>query len=301
MPGSPGGRDVSPTFPTLVSVVIPARNAATVIAGQLEGLSRQDYPGAWELIVADNASTDDTAALAADWAAKLPTLRVVPAAARLGINHARNVGAAAARGDFLVFCDADDVATPGWLHAMVEAARGADIIGGHTDHTALNPARARCWRPPVPLDRLSSLFGFLPYAEGASLGVHSEVFQRLGGFNEDYVGGGDEVEFCWRAQLASYTVGHAPDAVMCYRLRDRLWPLAKQAYGYGRADAHLYRDFRPHGLSPLDAGAGFPSWGRLIRRLPELASPDRAGAWVYSAARRCGQLTGSLRYGVRCP
>jgi GT2 family glycosyltransferase len=141
----------------------------------------------------------------------------------------------------------------------------------------------------------------LPYAVGASLGVRTEVFQRLGGFSEEYAGGGDDVEFCWRAQLACYTLGHAPDAVMCYRLRDRLWPLAKQGYGYGRSDAHLYRDFRPHGLPPLRAGAGFRSWGRLIRRLPELASRDRAGAWVYGAAWRCGRLMGSLRYRVLCP
>src|SRR6185437_13068019 len=55
------GTKISSTFPRLVSVVIPARNAAAVIAGQFEGLSRQEYRGAWELIVADNASTDDTA------------------------------------------------------------------------------------------------------------------------------------------------------------------------------------------------------------------------------------------------
>jgi glycosyltransferase involved in cell wall biosynthesis len=301
LPTSPHGTEIPSLFPTLVSVVIPARNAAAVIAGQLGGLSRQEYRGAWELIVADNASTDNTAAVAADWAVKLPELRVVPAAARLGINHARNVGAAAARGDFLVFCDADDVATPGWLHAMVEAARSADIVGGHPDHVTLNTARVRCWRPSVLPDRLPSVFGFLPYAVGASLGVRTEVFQRLSGFNEDYADGGDDVEFCWRAQLASYTLGHAPNAVMCYRLRDRLWPLAKQGYGYGRSDAHLYRDFRPHGLPPLRTGAGFRSWGQLIRRLPELASHDRVGAWVYGAAWRCGRLTGSLRYRVLCP
>jgi hypothetical protein len=152
---------------------------------RLGGLSRQEYRGAWELIVADNTSTDDTAAVAADWAAELPELRVVPAAARLGINHARNVGAATARG------------------------------------ISSSSATPMTWPP--------------------------------------------------RAGCA------------------------------GRSDAHLYRDFRPHGLSPLRAGAGLRSWGRLIRRLPELASHDRIGAWVFDAAWRCGRLMGSLRYGVLCP
>ncbi|MCA1835885.1 MAG: glycosyltransferase, partial [Actinobacteria bacterium] len=233
VPGSRRGGEALPTFPTLVSVVIPARNAAAVIAGQLEGLSRQEYCGAWEIIVADNASTDDTAAVAAGWAARVPELRVISAAGRLGINHARNAGAAVARGDFIVFCDADDVATPGWLQGMVEATSRADVVGGHPDHVTLNTPRVRCWRQSVRPDELPNAFGFLPYAVGASLGVRTDAFQRLGGFNEEYAGGGDDVEFCWRAQLASYTLGHAPDAVMCYRLRDRLWPLAKQGYGYG--------------------------------------------------------------------
>jgi glycosyltransferase involved in cell wall biosynthesis len=295
-----GGTDDPYPFPSLVSVVIPARNAATVIAGQLESLSRQDYSGAWELIVADNASSDDTAAVVTGWAARVPELRVVPAAARRGINHARNVGAAAARGDFLVFCDVDDMAAPTWLSAMANAARSADIVGGHLDHVALNTARVRSWRPSVHADELPRVFDFMPYAVGASLGVRAEVLHRLGGFSEEYAGGGDDVEFCWRAQLASCTLRHAPDAVMCYRLRNRLWPLARQRYGYGRSDAHLYRDFRPLGLPPLPPTAGLRCWGRLIRRLPELASPDLAGAWIYDAAWRCGRLMGSLRYRVAC-
>jgi glycosyltransferase involved in cell wall biosynthesis len=291
---------IPPAPPRMVSVVIPARNAAATISSQLQALSRQDYRGVWEVIVADNASTDDTASAAASWASGLPRLQVVCAASRPGINHARNVGARAARGDIIVFCDADDMAAPGWLRKMVEAIGSADVVGGRTDCTALNSARTRAWRAPLPDDRLPDIFGFLPYATGASLGVRTKVLQALGGFNEEYAGGGDDVEFCWRAQLASYTIGHAPDAVMFYRLRNRLLPLAKQGYGYGKSDAHLYRDFRPQGLPPFGVKAGISSWGRLLRRLPELASHDRAGAWVFGAAWRCGRLMGSLRYRVMC-
>ncbi|MDQ3934521.1 MAG: glycosyltransferase [Actinomycetota bacterium] len=286
--------------PECVSVVIPARNAASVIVSQLEGLARQCYEGAWEVIVADNGSTDATVAVALSWSDRLPALRVVPASGRKGVNHARNIGAAAAAGDFLVFCDADDVATPGWLLAMTEAAATADLVGGYPDHEALNSPQARCWRPVVRRDALPSVFGFLPYAVGASLGVWSEVFRQLGGFNEDYARGGDDVEFSWRAQLASFSLGHAPGAVMSYRLRERPWPLAKQGYGYGYSDAHLYRDFRRSGLPALPPGHGLRSWGQLARRLPELGRRQTAGAWVYGAAWRVGRLAGSARYRVIC-
>jgi glycosyltransferase involved in cell wall biosynthesis len=286
--------------PQLVTVIIPARDAADVLPGQLEALSRQEYSGVWEVVVADNGSSDHTAAVAAEWQHKLPELRVADASARPGINHARNRGAAAARGDLLLFCDADDAAAPGWLRAMVAAAADADLVGGYPEPYALHNQRACRWRPPQPRDRLPTMMNFLPYAVGASLGVRTEVLRALDGFNEAYTGGGDEVEFCWRAQLASYDMAFAPDAVMRYRVRERVWPLARQGYGYGRANAQLMRDFRAHGLPPVTARAATRRWLHLLRRLPELTSRELAGSWCYGAAWRIGLLVGSIRYRVLC-
>jgi GT2 family glycosyltransferase len=284
------------TFPTLVSIVVPARNVATVIGNQLAALSAQNYTGDWEVIVSDNGSTDGTTKAAACWAGRLPELRTVWAGTRLGVSHARNVGARAARGNFIIFCDADDMATPGWLRAMVASARTADVVGGRLNHTTLNPAPVGLWRDfgtalPIALD-------FLPYAVGASLGVHTEVLSALGGFNEDYRGGGDDVEFSWRAQLAGYTLGFASDAVMCYRHREGLYPLAKQAYGHGRAAVLLYRDFRPHGIASFDTRTIVRKWIALACGLPEIFDRDRVGDWVFRAGWRCGRLMGSLRYRV---
>ncbi|MGO4612689.1 glycosyltransferase family 2 protein [Nocardia sp. 2YAB30] len=287
-------------LPELVSVVIPARDAATVLPGQLAALSRQQYPGAWEVVVADNGSSDDTVAVAIEWRPKLPRLRVADASSRKGINHARNVGAAEARGDFLIFCDADDSATPGWLLAMAKASHTADLIGGYPEPYVVHNQHARTWRPPQPRDRLPEMMGYRPYAVGASLGVHAQVFHAVGGFNEAYGGGGDEVEFCWRAQNYSYTMAFAPDAVMRYRQREQLWPVVRQGYCFGRADAQLMRDFRPHGLRPVPVKAAARSWYHLIRRTPELIYPQRAGRWWYGAAWRLGRLVGSIRYRVRC-
>ncbi|MGK4579533.1 glycosyltransferase [Kitasatospora sp. HPMI-4] len=287
-------------MPELVSVVIPARDAALVLPGQLEALSRQEYPGAWEVVVADNGSADGTADAAREWRPELPELRVVDAFARKGINHARNVGAAAARGDFLVFCDADDAATPGWLRAMAQASRTADLVGGYPEYFAVHNRQACSWRRPQPRDRLPEMMGYLPYAVGATLGVRTEVLRALGGFNEGYAGGGDDVEFCWRAQLASYALVFAPDAVMRYRVREQLWQAARQAYGYGRADPRLMRDFRAHGLPPASTRSALRAWYRIARRLPEAISPERSGSWWHGAAWRAGRLVGSVRHRVRC-
>ncbi len=291
----------APWTPELVSVVIPALNAAPVLPDQLTALAGQDYTGPWEVVVADNGSTDGTAAVALRWQHRLPGLRVVDAAARKGINHARNAGAAAARGDYLVFCDADDAATPGWLRAMTAAAREADLVGGYPEPYAVGHHRACSWRAPIhPPDRLPEKMGFLPVALGATLGVRAEVLRALGGFNEEYAGGGDEVEFCWRAQLASYTIDFAPDAVMRYRVREQARAVARQGFGYGRGDALLMRDFRTHGLPPVTVLTAARTWYRLARRIPEIASPELYGRWWFDAAWRAGRLVGSIHHRVFC-
>ena len=86
-----------------LSVVIACYNAARTIGGQLESLARQEWSEPWEVIVADNGSTDGSAAIAEQYRSRLPSLRVVDASARRGQAYARNVGAKAARGVALAF------------------------------------------------------------------------------------------------------------------------------------------------------------------------------------------------------
>ena len=65
--------------PRSVSVVMPTRNVAETVGGQLAALAAQTYTGDWELVVADNGSTDDTAPVLHRWADRIPHLRVVDA------------------------------------------------------------------------------------------------------------------------------------------------------------------------------------------------------------------------------
>ena len=67
-----------------ISVIIPCLNAAGTLVEQLEALFGQDYSGEWELLVADNGSSDGTAELVESYRSKLPRLRFVDASARRG-------------------------------------------------------------------------------------------------------------------------------------------------------------------------------------------------------------------------
>lgn len=281
----------------LVSVVIPVRNASATLGAQLDALARQDHRGPWEVVIVDNGSTDDTAAVAAGWADRLPGLRVVSAVDRAGPAYARNVGAAEAKGELLVYCDGDDVASPGWLAAMVAAARDADVVGGRLDDTILNTAVTRSWRPAPPTDAAPPVQRFLPAAASANLAIRKEVLEDLGGWREDYVAGYEDVELCWRAQLAGRRFAFAPGAVMGYRYRTGLRDLARQYYAYGRMAPRLYRDFGPHGMPRSDLRTTAGAWKRVVADLPRaVRSPEARGVWVRNAATRLGRLVGCVRH-----
>lgn len=114
-----------------ISVVVAARNEADALPQLLEALDRQTHPSA-EVVIVDDASTDATAALAADWADGRPDARVVrvtePSSPRK--KHALSRGIAAARHDLLAITDADCTPPPDWLavHAATHADADEDLV-----------------------------------------------------------------------------------------------------------------------------------------------------------------------------
>lgn len=104
----------------LVSVVMPARDAESTIGTALDSLSAQSWQ-MLEILVVDNGSTDGTAAVARDRAARDGRIRVLDGGAEPGAYAARNIGMAAARGAFVTVLDADDWAHPARIARQVRA------------------------------------------------------------------------------------------------------------------------------------------------------------------------------------
>jgi glycosyltransferase involved in cell wall biosynthesis len=123
---------MSPTPPAaapLVSVVIPAYNRAATIAAAIESVLRQTW-GDFELIVVDDASTDGTAAAAAQ--VEDPRVRLIANPRNLGAAGARNAGVAEARGTWIAFQDSDDEWLPGKLEKqMARLAANPDFLGAY--------------------------------------------------------------------------------------------------------------------------------------------------------------------------
>jgi glycosyltransferase involved in cell wall biosynthesis len=290
-----------PRTPGLVSVLVPMLNAEAWVADQMEALALQTYSGPWELVVLDNGSTDGSRDVVERYRKRMPHLRIEHAPRR-GVCAVRNYGVSVARGDLIALCDADDVVTPQWLRSLVAAAAQHALVGGDLEVRRLNAPHVHAWRGDLARGALMTQLGWLPFAPGGNCAVWRDVVESLGGWDERFRAGSDDVEFSWRAQLAGYSVGFAPGAVLHYRFRANLRGLARQFYCYGRTQAQLNRAFAGQGLPsprPLDL---LRVWKRLLWRWRELLQPTaRRGVLVRDVALHTGRLAGSARFRTFLP
>ncbi|MCY3931703.1 MAG: glycosyltransferase [Acidobacteria bacterium] len=281
-----------------VSVIIPCLNAAETLDAQLEALRRQTWQGDIEVLVADNGSIDGSADLAASWRDRMPGLRVIPAANRRGPAHARNVAAAAATGDVLLFCDADDEVAEGWIDGLVPQLERHEAAASRHEIERLNDEQARRLHGDAAQQHgLCSYTNppFLEHAGGCGLGVRRHVFEELGGFDEEYVAL-EDTDLCWRLQLAGHRLVFAPEAIVHVRFPVTLADAFRQAARYGQYNVYIYTRYRSRGMPRLPALPGLLRLASLLLRSPQLLSRSKRGRWIWLAGWRLGRLRGCLRY-----
>lgn len=272
-----------------ISVIIPVFNAGSDLVEQLRALDEQHCATSWEVVVADNGSTDGSRQIAEAWCAEHRRFSVVDASTVRGAPAARNAGVAASRGELLLFCDSDDVVLEGWIEACATALRSADLGAGYFDFHLLNgKMRASQGRSAgvTPL-------GFMPSGLGANLSVRRSAFEAIGGFDEALVLG-DDTDLCWRLQLAGYRFTTIPDALVAKRARTTVKGIYRQTRSYGLAGPVLYRRYRSHGLRRDVAGA-LKIWLWLLVFAPLTFQPERRFEWARAAGTRVGRLQGSWR------
>ena len=291
-----------PTFAIeRISVVIPCLNAAATLGAQLKALCRQTWQGEIEVLVGDNGSNDGSRQLAESYRDRLPGLRILRATDRKGPAHAKNVAAASATGDVLLFCDADDEVDPGWTCGLVRELEQHEAAASRHEIERLNEGRARRLHgDPAQQYGLSKYTNplFLDHAGGCGLGVRRHVFEALGGFDEDYAVL-EDTDLCWRLQLAGYRLVFAPDAVVHVRYPATLAGAFRQAARYGRYNVYIYTRYRSRGMPRLP-DAPRPAAARIARPCAARNSCRRSarGRWLWLAGWRLGRLLGCLRYGT---
>ena len=262
----PGARDTNP----LITVAICTRNRAGFLKTALESLRPQIRPEA-EILIVDNASTDETAQVAAEWVRQHSFVRL-HREPELGLSAARNAALRLARGEYVVFLDDDAQTEPGWhdqyaglfLHPPVRNLAGA----GGSVFPWYDEALPRWIRPdahqfhwseqPQPFKQRGGPWG-------CNFGVHRERAARVGGFNTALgrkgpgMGAHEESDLFEKFKQAGWTFWWLPQARIRHHVASSRLAFPAQCRGAfcdGRSAA-LYRlQLRPPGLSRAVFRAG---------------------------------------------
>jgi GT2 family glycosyltransferase len=294
----------------LVSVVVCTRNRADQLGACLDRLRGLTYPHL-EILVVDNAPTDDsTRDVVAAVAAADPRFRYV-AEPRPGLSRARNTGLTEARGRYLAYTDDDVAVDAGWVEGLLKGFGTAADVGCVTGLVATAEiagaaeqyfdARAASWSTRCEPQRFDldgsapddALYPYSPgiFGTGANLAFDRAFLVELGGFDEALgagtrTRGGEDLDIFVRVLRAGRALVYEPAALVWHHHRADREALLNQMFGYGTGLAAfvtkclLQRDTRREVLGRLPLGlrrlAGIRTQTR--ERLTEAVEAPRGAA-----------------------
>ncbi|MEJ5242597.1 MAG: glycosyltransferase family 2 protein [Desulfomicrobiaceae bacterium] len=264
-------------MPPVLSIIIPVYGQWRLTRDCLQSL-RKELP-AWpvEIIVVDNGSEDETAHELPELGTALfgAAFRLVRHPANLGFARGCNSGAAHAQGALLLFLNNDTLALPGFADPLVAALRAQ---GGIVGSRLLYPGAERVQHVGVaftPGPKVCHVFEQFPASHpavsrprrvqavtGAALALARELFQRLGGFDEGYTNGLEDVDLCLRAQGLGEPIQCQPQSTLIHFTSQTPGRFAAETANALRFAArwkeHIRPDFHHHlqaegyrmGLSP---------------------------------------------------
>ncbi len=244
----------------LVSIVVPAHNAADTLGLCLDACLRQTWP-ATEVIVVDDGSTDTTASLAENRTG-VQYVRQEKA----GPAAARNRGAALAKGAFIVFTDADCVPHTDWIdRLMARFEEGVGGVGG--TYGIANPGSLLAHLIHREIRMRHARFGEeVDFLGSFNVAYRKEVFTALNGFDTAFrAASGEDNDLAYRAQDAGWRLCFAPEAVV-----DHFHPTALIPYLTAQM-RHGYWRMKLYAKHPRRAATGDHYAGRAALAAPVVA------------------------------
>jgi GT2 family glycosyltransferase len=227
---------MSATVSEKISIVVLNHNGMRYVERCLESVLETDYPNL-EVILVDSCSTDGSPEAVGERFGHDPKLRIVRSPENLWYARGNNMGARLATGKYLVFLNEDTLVQRQWLKELVRPLELDNTIGVTSPKLLLMEESDR-------IDCIGSYFtsyGFLFHeghlqldsyeysfqretfsVKGACFVIRRDLFENLGGFDEDFVIFFEESDLCWRIWLAGHRVVFVPTAHVLHRgARDR--------------------------------------------------------------------------------
>jgi glycosyltransferase involved in cell wall biosynthesis len=260
-----------------MSVVVCAYNAGETLDECLRHVCELDYPGL-DVIVVDDGSTDDTAAIAG----RHPRARLLQIE-HAGLSAARNAGLRAARGEIVAYLDSDAYPSPEWPYYL---ALGLDsrTVGGDggpnvppVDDCSSAQQVARAPGGPIHVLVADDRAEHVP---GCNMAFWKRVLEEVGGFDPVYTAAGDDVDLCWKVGERGWEIGFHPAALVWHHPRPGIRRYLRQQRTYGRAEA-LVEARHPHRFT----ATGSARWrGRIYEPFARRLLRPRIYRGMYGSA-----------------
>lgn len=213
----------------------------------------------FEVIFVDDHSSDNSCEIIKLWMPQLPHCRLIQLPKNHGPSYARNTGSSAARGDYLIFIDADTLLESNWAEMIMKhidlgtekEKSGHNVWGGrikplYDPHSVFQRVAAKAI---VHKPRFDEFGQPIDFPSGHLMGPKT-IFQEIGGFNE-FIKVGEDTDLSMRLILKGYKLKYISDIVVYHKVPYNYRQMMRKQFNYGKGFAVNLKKYSKYSIKPL--------------------------------------------------
>ena len=212
-----------------VSIIILNFNGLKFLSGCLNSLFNSNYSN-FEVIFVDNNSSDGSVEFVKKVFGKNLYLKIIELNENYGVGRGNNIGSYNAKGKYLIFLNMDIEVHPDWINEIIKIFEKDNTIGAAQPKLLFLWDKKRINSMGHYLTAYGDWSNYVPYGQlddnkddnikeifiafGAAIAVNSQIFKKVGMFDEDFFMYSEETDLCWRIWLSGYKVVLVPSSVV---------------------------------------------------------------------------------------
>lgn len=209
---------------SFISVILLNKNGQEYLENCLKSIILTNYPN-FEIVFVDNNSKDQSVRIAKRCLVNFKNKKIIENKKELGWSGGNNLGIKYAKGEILTFLSSDTEVEKNWLKELAKVLLSSPSVGIAQSQTFSLKNKKEIDSGKNFIDPFGFAYSALPssypeevfFAEGVSMAVKKEVFDKIGLFDRDFFIMYDDIDFCWRAQLFGFRVMIAPKSIVYHK------------------------------------------------------------------------------------